>query len=69
MADGAETPALVKVGAARTYNLGNYESLRVEVHIEYPCAADSVQEVFKELATKLPRRIERVKDLFVTDES
>lgn len=58
----------VRVGALRTYNLGNYESLRVEVTIEVPCDQTDVPAVLKELATKLPNRIEKIKNEFVKEE-
>lgn len=61
-----ENPARVKVGATRTYNLGPYESLRIEVSIDMPCEADDVGDTFKELATKLPGRVERTFENYCT---
>lgn len=41
--EGAEV-AQVKIGVGGTYNLGNYESLRIEVSVTVPCAIEDVDK-------------------------
>lgn len=38
-------PAYVRVSAGMTKNMGNYESLRVDVAISMPCYAEEVDKV------------------------
>ncbi len=42
-APGVE-PAFVRISAGGTYNLGNYESLRIDVSVTMPCLADEVEQ-------------------------
>lgn len=37
-------PARVSARLGRTINLGNYESIRLEVGVEYPCYAEEVED-------------------------
>lgn len=60
----SEKHASVRVGAEQVYNLGNFESLRINVTIETPCEPDEIPKVLKELTTKLPGRVQRVRDQF-----
>lgn len=46
-------PAYVKVAAGVTKNLGNYESLRVDVSISVPCYVEVVQETFDAVAEQV----------------
>lgn len=43
-------PAFVRVNAGVTKNLGNYESLRVDVAITVPCYVEEVEAVQKRTA-------------------
>ncbi len=63
----SDNHSMVRVGAEQVFNLGNYESLRVIVQIEVPCEKDEVASTLKELSTKLPGRVNRVKDEFLKD--
>ena len=39
-------PAKVSVGLNSTVNMGNYESLKLSVHVTLPCYAEEVEEAF-----------------------
>ena len=39
-----EEPAYVRMAAGKTYNLGNYESLRLDVSVSMPCRPSQVDE-------------------------
>lgn len=43
-------PAHIRVNAGVTKNQGNYESLRIDVAITYPCYKEQVAEVFPRIA-------------------
>ena len=43
-------PAWVRVNAGVTKNLGNYESLRVDVSISAPCYVEEIEDVQKNVA-------------------
>lgn len=43
-------PAFVRVNAGVTKNQGNYESLRIDVSIAYPCYKEQVAEVLPRIA-------------------
>lgn len=51
-------PAYVRVNAGLTKNLGNYESLRVDVSISVPCPPELVTEVFEATADKVADLLE-----------
>lgn len=51
-------PAYVTVGAGTTKNLGDYESLRVDVRISLPCYAEEVDDVYDDVAEKVADRLE-----------
>ena len=44
-------PAYVRVNAGVTKNLGNYESLRVDVSLTVPCYVEEMEKVQKRTAT------------------
>lgn len=46
----ATEPAYVRVNAGVTKNLGNYESLRVDVAITVPCYSEEIEKVQKRAA-------------------
>lgn len=46
-------PAMVRVNAGVTKNLGNYESLRVDVAISVPCYAEMVDDTFDAIAEQV----------------
>jgi hypothetical protein len=39
-------PAKVRVGFGMTINLGNYESARVDTHVELPCYVEEIDDAF-----------------------
>lgn len=43
-------PAYVRVSAGMTRNMGNYESLRVDVSVSMPCYAEEVEAVIPKAA-------------------
>lgn len=43
--EGVE-PAKVSIGLNSTINMGNYESLRLSVHVTLPCYAEEVDAAF-----------------------
>lgn len=43
--EGAE-PAKVSVGLNSTVNMGNYESLKLSVHVTLPCYVEEVEDTF-----------------------
>lgn len=45
-------PAYVRVNAGMTKNMGNYESLRVDVSLTIPCYAEEIDKVFPVVADK-----------------
>lgn len=49
----AVDPAFVRVSAGRTYNLGQYESFRLDVAITWPCYKERVDEAQKFIAGKV----------------
>jgi len=53
-------PAYVRVNAGMTKNMGNYESLRVDVSLTLPCYPEEVDKVFPLVADKV--------SLFLQDE-
>lgn len=40
MEGGTKGNSKIRIGIGRTYNLGNFESLRYDCHVEIPCADD-----------------------------
>ena len=50
-------PAYVRVGAGVTKNMGDYESLRVDVSITMPCYPEHVDELYPILADKVADRL------------
>lgn len=43
----------VKVAMGRTYNLGNYESKRIDVGLEQECTGEEIEETFQDLRKQL----------------
>lgn len=39
-------PAFVRVGAGQTYNLGNFESMRLDVSVTLPCLIEDIEETY-----------------------
>ena len=46
-------PAYVRVNAGRTVNLGNFESLRVDVSITVPTYKETIEETFEALGDEV----------------
>ena len=51
-------PAYVRVSAGKTCNLGNYESLRVDVAITMPCYVEEVVDTQKKVADMVAAMLE-----------
>lgn len=51
-------PAYVRVNVGSTKNMGNYESLRVDVSITMPCYAEEVDKVLPKLADKVGKYLD-----------
>lgn len=60
-------PAYVKVNAGVTKNLGNYESLRVDVSISVPCYVEVVQETFDAVAEQVSELLADEVDNYLDD--
>jgi|SRR5690606_9353805 len=39
-------PAFVRVSAGNTYNLGNFESMRLDVSVTLPCLPSKIEETY-----------------------
>lgn len=46
-------PAYVRVNAGMTKNMGNYESLRIDVSLTVPCYTEEVDRVFPRVAERV----------------
>lgn len=53
------TPAMVKVGMHRVVNLGDYNSLKVEVAVEIPCYAEEVTSVMSKATQFCEKRLNK----------
>lgn len=51
-------PAYVRVSAGTTKNMGNYESLRVDVAISVPCYVEEIDEVVGRVTEEVARRLD-----------
>ena len=51
-------PAFVRVSAGMTVNLGDYESLRVDVAVTMPCYAEMVDETQQEIGAWVQDRLQ-----------
>lgn len=60
-------PARVRVNAGVTKNLGNYESLRVDVAISVPCYKEMVQETFDAVAEEVSDLLYEEVDNYLAD--
>ena len=50
--------ARIKYSKGRTVNLGNFESLRVDIGIELDCLLDLADEVYDKLKVWVDRRVQ-----------
>lgn len=50
-------PAFVRVGAGKTLNMGNYESLRIDVSVTMPCLPSEVNATFEELSDLVAEKL------------
>lgn len=62
--DSEDAIARVKVNGGYTKNLGNFESLRVDVSLELPCRASekSMQSAFKYASDWVPNKLAELTD-------
>ena len=61
-------PAFVRVAAGQTINLGEYESLRVDVAITMPCYKEQVNETQTECAEWVAERLGNEVDQYLGEE-
>lgn len=52
-----EQPALVKVGAGMTINLGNFESLRIDCGVTIPCHPHDIERAYEVASNFVADRI------------
>lgn len=45
-------PAYIRVNAGMTKNMGNYESLRLDVALTVPCYLEEIDDVFDQVADR-----------------
>lgn len=50
-------PAMVKCGAGVTRNMGNYESLRIDVAVTLPCRPEDVEETYAQAAEFVAQKL------------
>lgn len=43
-------PAFIRVNAGKTLNLGNYESLRIDVSVTLPCLPEEIEQTYEQAA-------------------
>jgi len=51
-------PAYVRVNAGMTKNMGNYESLRIDVSLTVPCYTEEITKVFPTVADRVSAFLE-----------
>ncbi len=61
----ATEPAYVRVNAGVTKNLGNYESLRVDVSLTVPCYAEELGKVQKRVASLVADMLDEEVDQYL----
>lgn len=61
-------PAYVRVAAGQTINLGDFESLRVDVAVTMPCYAEQVGDTQKECAEWVAARLGAEVDQYLGEE-
>lgn len=54
----ATNPAYVRVSTGITKNMGDYESLRVEVSLSVPCYVEEIEEVTPQVAAAVVRHLD-----------
>jgi hypothetical protein len=61
----SEDPTMVECSLGMTVNLGNYEFLRVDVGLNYPCNKDEIdatyEKVFSIVGAELFKRVEEAR--------
>lgn len=58
-------PAYVRINAGVTKNMGNFESLRVDVSISTPCYREVIDEVFDSMAVKVASLLDNEVDEYL----
>jgi hypothetical protein len=54
----AAEPAYVRINAGVTKNMGNYESLRLDVSVTVPCYTEEIEEVAERVSDKVAEMLE-----------
>ena len=57
-------PAYVRVNAGMTKNMGNYESLRVDVSVTIPCYPEEIDKVLPRVADKVAKFLDEELDKY-----
>lgn len=61
-------PAFVRVNAGTTINLGNYESLRIDVSLSVPCYVEEIEKVQKRVASLVADMLSEEKEAYTGKE-
>lgn len=61
-------PAYVRINAGRTKNLGNYESLRVDVSITVPCYRETINDTFDALGDEVESMLDYEVSRYLNEE-
>lgn len=57
-------PAYVRAAIGTTRNLGDYESLRIDVAVTIPCYVETINETYEEAAEWVAEKLEEELELF-----
>lgn len=52
------TPAVVRVGAGLTINMGDFNSLRIDCSVSLPCRVEGVAEAYEEAAAFVAEKLD-----------
>ena len=61
-------PAYVRVSAGRTKNMGNYESLRVDVAITVPCYRETIDDTFDRVGDEVESMLDYEVSRYLNEE-
>jgi hypothetical protein len=51
-------PAFVRVSVGSTYNLGNFESLRLDVGVTLPCRVEDIDETYRRASDYVAEKLQ-----------
>ena len=58
-------PAFVKVAAGGTYNLGNFESMRLDVSVTLPCLPDDIDATYERASDFVSEKLGEEENLWL----